>query len=187
MRRVRDLMQTDVVTIAPDASVADLVRTLEESGISGAPVVDAERNLVGVVSGRDVLRLARELQEVPEAMRWGMGVAGPFRERTYLDAPVEGELFAYYVTPSGQFVDVRDRIRDLSGDALSGYAVRDIMTGPPVTVSADATVPQLARLLRDRKIHRVLVVEADKLMGIVSTTDLLEELAEEAEETSLKQ
>ena len=61
--RVAELMQTDVRTIAPDASIAELVQLLAEARVSGLPVVDAARRVVGVVSAGDVLRAAAEVDE----------------------------------------------------------------------------------------------------------------------------
>lgn len=58
--RVAELMQTNVVTIAPDASIADLVQALADARVSGLPVVDQAGRVVGVVSATDVLQAAGE-------------------------------------------------------------------------------------------------------------------------------
>ncbi len=174
---VADIMERDVVTIPPNASVTELIQTLEEHGIGGAPVVDEQELLVGVVSQRDVMRLAREMEQVPEAMRWGMSVAAPPKDTEYFDTGVEGEFFAYYVTPSGGFVDLRDQIRKLPADAFEGYRVEDIMSPAPHTIPPSATLRELAQLLREREIHRALVVDHRKLVGIVTTSDVLKALA----------
>jgi CBS domain-containing protein len=53
-------MHTDVTTIAPDASIAELVQTLADSHISGVPVVSGAGQVLGVVSATDVLQAAAE-------------------------------------------------------------------------------------------------------------------------------
>jgi CBS domain-containing protein len=58
MTTVRDIMNTDVVTIAADTTVRAVARTLHAKEISGAPVVDAAGNVVGLVSVADVTRAA---------------------------------------------------------------------------------------------------------------------------------
>jgi CBS domain-containing protein len=58
--RVAELMQTDVRSIAPDASVAEIVQALADSHVSGLPVVDAAGRIVGVVSATDVLQAEAE-------------------------------------------------------------------------------------------------------------------------------
>ena len=47
--RVRDVMTTDVTTVAPDTDLRDVAALLVEKRISGVPVVEAGR-VVGVVS-----------------------------------------------------------------------------------------------------------------------------------------
>ncbi|WP_042704749.1 CBS domain-containing protein [Azospirillum sp. B506] len=51
-----DLMTPRVITIAPDATVAEAARTMLENKISGMPVVDAAGTVVGIISEGDLLR-----------------------------------------------------------------------------------------------------------------------------------
>ena len=176
MALARDVMVKELITVQPDASVSELVRVLDGSTVTGVPVVDEEESLMGVVSTRDVLRLARELSDVPEAARWGLGMISPPQGGGFFDAP-EGEFFSYYVTPSGRFVDARDQIREVSADGFSGYTVRDIMSPVPITIDGGATLQDVARLMRERRVHRVLVVDSDRLVGMITTMDLLGEIA----------
>jgi CBS domain-containing protein len=57
------LMETDVVTIAPDAPAADAARIIEKRKVGCLPVVDQERKLVGIVTEADFVRFARKLFE----------------------------------------------------------------------------------------------------------------------------
>jgi len=57
---VAELMQKDVKSIAPEASVAELVRTLADSHVSGLPVVEPSGRVIGVVSATDVLQASAE-------------------------------------------------------------------------------------------------------------------------------
>jgi CBS domain-containing protein len=61
--RVADLMQKDVRTIAPESSVAELVRAMADSRVSGLPVVTPAGHVVGVVSATDVLHASSEPQD----------------------------------------------------------------------------------------------------------------------------
>ena len=47
---VRELMTTDVVTVAPETPLKDVAALLARDGISGLPVCDADGNVLGVVS-----------------------------------------------------------------------------------------------------------------------------------------
>ncbi|MGA1859186.1 CBS domain-containing protein [Azospirillum sp. 11R-A] len=51
-----DLMTPRVITIGPDATVADAARTMLENHISGMPVVDGSGKVVGIISEGDLLR-----------------------------------------------------------------------------------------------------------------------------------
>ncbi len=55
-----------------------------------------------------------------------------------------------------------------------GVVAWEIMTKPTITVRSDATLPQAARVMQERKVRRLVVVdERDKIVGIVSRSDLL--------------
>jgi CBS domain-containing protein len=55
-----------------------------------------------------------------------------------------------------------------------GIIAADLMTGPPVTVGPDDTVAHAARLMYDRRVKRLPVVDGDgRLVGIVARSDVL--------------
>lgn len=55
---VKDYMSTNLLTFSPDTAMQDAVHGLVANQISGAPVVDASGNLVGMLSERDCLKIA---------------------------------------------------------------------------------------------------------------------------------
>lgn len=55
--RARDYMSKRLVSLDPDTDVLAAMRTLLEAGVSGAPVLDARGNLVGLLTQRDCLRV----------------------------------------------------------------------------------------------------------------------------------
>ncbi len=52
---VADYMATHLITFTPEQTIQDVVRTLLAKRISGAPVVNDQRELVGVISEGDCL------------------------------------------------------------------------------------------------------------------------------------
>ncbi len=58
-----------------------------------------------------------------------------------------------------------------------GRTARDVMTAEVITVTGDAPVPEIARLLERRRIKRVPVLRDGKLIGIVTRANLLQDLA----------
>ena len=68
----------------------------------------------------------------------------------------------------------------LAGDAtdLDAVKVGDVMTREPVTVDADVPVLDAARLMGERKIRHLPVVEGDHLLGMIGIRDVLGSLVE---------
>jgi CBS domain-containing protein len=58
-----------------------------------------------------------------------------------------------------------------------GATVRDVMTRPVIGVRPSASLKQVARLLQKHGIKRVPVLDAGRLVGVVSRADLVRELA----------
>jgi CBS domain-containing protein len=56
-------------------------------------------------------------------------------------------------------------------------AVRDVMSRPVFGVRPSASLGEIAKLMEQRRIKRVPVLEAGRLLGIVSRADLVRELA----------
>ena len=76
--KVRDLMQTEVITIDAAEPVRQAVELLVDGHISGLPVVEGQGKLVGVLSAGDILQAESGLEE-PEA------IARLFQETTVRD------------------------------------------------------------------------------------------------------
>ena len=67
--RVRDVMSTDVISVAPNTPVREIAATLTEHRISSVPVIATTRRLVGVVSEGDLFRRV-ELGTEPGRTWW---------------------------------------------------------------------------------------------------------------------
>ena len=55
---VRQFMTTDIITLDPEMDVLQAIHILLRQGISGAPVVDSDNNLVGMLTERDCMKVA---------------------------------------------------------------------------------------------------------------------------------
>ena len=56
--QARDIMTAPVISVGPGATIADAIALMLKHHISGLPVVDADRRLVGMLSEGDLLRRA---------------------------------------------------------------------------------------------------------------------------------
>lgn len=57
---------------------------------------------------------------------------------------------------------------------MKNQIVKDWMTQNPVTISAKSTLPEAHNLMREKKVRRLPVLDHDKLVGIISLTDVME-------------
>lgn len=64
--RVGDIMTTDIATVRPDTPTENAARLMFSRSISGAPVVDEQNRLVGVVTEFDII--AKEGRTVGDIM-----------------------------------------------------------------------------------------------------------------------
>jgi CBS domain-containing protein len=58
--RVAEVMTTEVVTVTPETTLKEVATLMAARGISGAPVVDEHRHVLGVVSEADILAKERK-------------------------------------------------------------------------------------------------------------------------------
>ncbi|HYL65515.1 MAG TPA: CBS domain-containing protein [Candidatus Limnocylindrales bacterium] len=68
----------------------------------------------------------------------------------------------------------RDFVTRITGlERSPSTSVREAMSSPLIVTSPDRTAKQLADLMKEKKIHKVPVVEGNQLVGIVTATDLI--------------
>jgi CBS domain-containing membrane protein len=99
--RVRDLMTEDVIAVRPNDNLATLRDLMAERDVRHMPVVEADGELVGIVSQRDLLRNSLvEQADVPD-----------FVEDVVLERLLVRELMSGAVESTGPDVDVREAAR----------------------------------------------------------------------------
>lgn len=155
-----DLMTPDVLTVPHDMTVRELATFLVDNEISGAPVRGAKGNLIGVVSVVDVVRVTSE--EDGDSSLPDDSEPDFYRRDEWADTLSEGEA---------------PDLEDLEGE----LQVRDILTPVVYSVTEDATVDEIASLMLQHHLHRVLVKCSDdgRAVGIITTSDLLGLLVDE--------
>lgn len=152
-----DVMQTDVITVAPDVSVASLLQLLEEKAISGVPVVGSNDTVEGVVSLSDVARAATVEATTGQP---------PARQRD----PGRGNPSAYFRPHD---IPLAHLPSSLPRSKLGTRSVRDIMTSAVLSVRPDASLVEVAKFLDQAGVHRALVLKESVLVGIVTSMDVV--------------
>jgi CBS domain-containing protein len=163
-----DIMSRDLVTVPLNATLAALALILQDNRITGAPVVDDAGHLVGVVSQSDLVRFGTRPSTAPHV-----------GQRAFRSAEGE-ESDADYGHPyhtaldTEELIELHERfIEEDYGDAL----VSEIYTPFAVTVDRSAPVSELARLMVSKRVHRLIILDGKKAVGIVTSMDILKTLA----------
>ncbi len=142
-------MSTDLVKVGPDAEVRELAQTMVEKRISCIPVEDAEGKLLGLVTEEDLVH-----------------------QDARIHFPTFFHFLESYIMLPGSFNRFE---RDLK--KAVGAKASEVMNEKPVKVSPDTDVEYVATLMADHDVEYVLVMEGEKLAGIVTRTDILKAIA----------
>jgi CBS domain-containing protein len=156
---VSDVMTRTVVTLSPKMTLEQAAERLVEKGISGAPVVDEQGRLVGVLSESDLLRRLKT-------------VADETVGRRYLTEPVHSLALLTFLSDRhpGTVDEVYRKLRALP--------VADAMTRKVETVKPTDSLETVAALMIQHDVNRIPVVDGGRIVGIVTRTDLARVLAQ---------
>jgi CBS domain-containing protein len=143
----RDIMTPDPVAVATSMTVTDAARMMVDKRVGALPVVD-EGKLVGIVSEGDLIMQ---------------------------DVKMEFPTYIHLLDGLIMYPPATARFESELKKAI-GATVGDVMTSKPVIVQADTSVEDIATLMVDRDVSRVPVLEGEKLIGIVSKSDIVRSL-----------
>ena len=147
----REIMTPDPVSAQPDIKVTEAARIMLDHRVGALPVLEGDK-LVGIVTEGDLI--AQDIQ---------------------LEFPTYLHLLDGMVMYPPVSVHLQDKF-----ERATAATVRDVMTSRPLTVGPDATVEDVAELIIERDVGRVLVTEEDgRLLGIVSKSDIVRSLMTE--------
>ena len=164
----RDIMTPDVLSVTRDMTLEEVARFLVEHEISGAPVVDTRGRPIGVISLVDLVRVGAEEER-----------AGALARRAELRRPPEAltlEAFEELEPPEEQSDELDDR--ELAEE--EPRRVADVMSSRVVSVDAEASISEVARTMLRARLHRLLVTEDGRCVGLISSMDLVRLMAEPA-------
>jgi len=149
-------MKRSLVHARPDQKLTEAEQLLIDHRITGMPVI-AGTKLVGIISNTDVARarvLAGALDgQVRDELNWDETQADGFQH----PAPEQFEGFS---------------------DRYEVLRVRDAMRTQVVTCSLNTPIAQVAAAMVREHLHRIIVLDSDKPVGIISSLDLVRLVAE---------
>lgn len=185
-----DLMTADVITLNAGMPLRDAARTLVRAGVHGAPVSDGDGRLIGVLSVSDLARWTGRSPTGPQPSTCAFHEAtrGPggretvhclLREDSCPFQRVEEGRDGRFALICSEPHCVPTDWQVVATEALPPDDVRHHMTTDVATVAASAPLAEIARVMLNRGVHRLVVVDAaDRPAGIVSVTDVLKAVAD---------
>lgn len=139
-----DIMESDVITVSADMTVQELAELLSKKKISGAPVVDDQKRVVGIVSESDLVSLDADIH-FPHYIQ-------------FLDSVIFLESVKKF----------EERLRK-----TAATRIKQIMTVDVATAQKDTPLHEVATMMTDRGINRLPVLDGDVLVGIVTRASLV--------------
>ncbi|HOI39206.1 MAG TPA: CBS domain-containing protein [Methanobacterium sp.] len=150
--KIQDAMEKEVIKFQVDDRIIDVAGSLREKKISGAPVVDKEDKLVGIISEGDIMRLIE--------------VHSP-HINLILPAPLD--LIELPVRMKYEMDEIAEDM-----NKAASLLIGEIMTKKVVTIKPDADISDAAQLMDTHDVKRLPVVESDgKMVGIITRGDVI--------------
>jgi len=137
-------MTREVVTVTTNVTVKELASLLTTNNISGAPVVDEDGNLLGIVTQSDLIDQNKKVH-IPTVA-------------SILDAFI--------------FLEGTGRM-DQEMKKIAGATVADIYSPDPVTVEEGTGLDEIATIMSEKKLHTLPVVQNGKMTGIIGKRDII--------------
>lgn len=145
MKNARDIMTQEVITVKSDTSIRDLAEIFITHNISGVPVVDENQKVIGIATESDLIFHSKRLK-VPSVL-------------TILDS------FIFLDSPEKMEQELRK---------IAAALVSDVYTSPPVTISPETQLDEIASLMTEKQVHTLPVLDdSGKMIGIVGKKDII--------------
>ncbi len=152
--KASDIMTKDVICVKPEMRINELDKIFVKQKINGAPVVDENGMLVGVVSKSDIVNY-------------------DFKKGMHASS-----ISDYYSSTGIESQQMTEDSIEIDTSSIADTEVKDIMISNVITGNPDDSIHDIAKMMCEKKIHRLVIVEEKKVVGIVGTLDLLKLVGE---------
>ncbi len=174
MLTLRDIMTKDVVCVSPDTAIAEVVALLRTEGITGVPVM-AQGRVLGVISASDILEFTQrepESLDQPVVSNWDDPDIVAEREIELESGFADIEEAEEEPLPE----DFDELEEDL--ELFDAYTAADIMTRKLCALPSSTSLAAAARQMVRAAVHRLLVIDSGRLVGIATSMDFMRAVAD---------
>jgi CBS domain-containing protein len=153
----KDIMQKDVVVVAPGDTLQEAMSLMTENHVTGLPVMDSRSRCVGLISSTDILNYEQE--------------------HTEFTSEANANLAQHFNADTQRWESVR--VTSFALEEFGDVRVEEVMSTNLVSVMHETPIRDVAAKMLQEKIHRVLVLDDQfHLFGIISATDFVRLFAE---------
>ena len=180
-KEVKHIMSQDVVTIAPEASMAEAAGIMGEKHI-GSLIVTKYETPVGIVTERDLLSKVFALgkdpreEKVEAAMSYPLITIDPaakIKEAAQMMIQKKGRLAVFDRGKLVGVITASDLVSSLPEVPETEVKVDDFMTKEVVTADEKTPVAGIAKIMGEKRIGSVIVTSKGEPFGIFTERDLL--------------
>ena len=141
----KEIMSKEVITVFPESSIEELAKLLTGNNISGVPVVDKDKKVIGIVTEKDILYKGTEPRFPPVA-----------------------EILGAHVF-LGSVKKYNTQLKK-----VLATSVAELMTEDVITTNEDDDIKKIVELMINNNINRLPVLDSEnRLCGIISRTDIV--------------
>ena len=134
-----------IITVNPEMSARDVSNIFAEKNITGAPVVNKDNEVVGVVSITDITRSEGIIE-------------------------LRGLIDLIFLNASEE---IQTRVQNHLNENYSELTVKELMTPGPVVASPEDSIEDIVKIMIQNKIRRVIITRNNRVAGIITVTDIL--------------
>ena len=141
--KISDIMTKDVATAGATTPIKEVAQKLVDNHLTGMPVVKGDE-VIGIITEADLIM-----------------------QKAKLHMPMYIQLLDSFL----YLEDTKEIEEDMH--KIMGLTAEEVMTEDVVTMEADDTVENLATLIEEQHINPIPVTQDNKLVGIVSRSDIV--------------
>jgi CBS domain-containing protein len=141
--KVSEIMRSPAPAVGPDAKVKEAARKMLEENVSGLAVVDDSNHIHGLVTDKDLVEKHMRVH------------------------------FPVYLGILGGVLPWETRRTEEELRHVLGTTASDLMSEKPVRISPDADVDDAATVMVDHNADQLLVVNGERLVGMLTRNDII--------------
>lgn len=145
MKKVSDIMNKNIVVIKKDTGLDEIINIMKTNKIGKLPVVGEEGEVIGVVTRDDILVREEKLPMPPVLAFWEVLITLPTNK------------------------EFENKIKK-----MSSYKAEDLISNEYCVSTLDEKLIDVITEMLEKKYEYSLVIEDNKLVGIITKSDLIE-------------